>query len=128
MTDAKPAPGTIGWVDLTVDDALEIRDFYAAVVGWTHGGVSMGDYDDFNMQVPTTSVPVAGVCHKRGSNADLPSQWLIYVNVADLDQSMSRCRDLGGSVISGPKVMAGMGRFCVIQDPAGAVMALFEPA
>ena len=128
MSDApKPAAGTIGWLDLTVDNAKEIRDFYQAVTGWTVGAVSMGDYDDYNMQVPSTSTPVAGVCHKRGGNADLPSAWMVYVNVADLDESMQRCHDLGGKVISGPKGMGNMGRYCIIEDPAGAVMALFEP-
>ncbi len=32
-----------------------------------------------------------------------------------------------GKIISGPKDMAGYGRFCTIEDPAGAVCALFEP-
>ena len=30
MADAgKPAIGSIGWIDLTVDDAERVRDFYA---------------------------------------------------------------------------------------------------
>jgi large conductance mechanosensitive channel protein len=29
-----PAPGSIGWLDLTVEDAPRLRDFYSAVVGW----------------------------------------------------------------------------------------------
>jgi len=28
MSDPKPAPGTIGWIDLTVDDAPGLRDFW----------------------------------------------------------------------------------------------------
>jgi hypothetical protein len=125
MTD-RPQPGTIAWVDLTVANADDVRDFYRAVIGWKPAEVTMGEYMDYSMTVADTGVPTAGVCHKRGMNAELPSQWLIYVNVADLDRSMRECRANGGQVIVGPKDMGVQGRYCVIQDPAGAVMALIE--
>ncbi len=117
--------GEIGWIDLTVDDANGVRDFYEQVVGWNAEPVSMGEYDDFNMCPAGSADGVAGVCHARGSNADLPAQWLIYITVDDIDASMARCRNLGGSVLAGPKDLSG-GRFCVIQDPAGAVAALYQ--
>jgi predicted enzyme related to lactoylglutathione lyase len=48
--------------------------------------------------------------------------------VADLEASMDRCRELGGDVVAGPSGMGSYGRYCVIRDPAGAHLALFEPA
>ena len=33
MSD-KTAAGKIGWIDMTVDDAPAVREFYEAVVGW----------------------------------------------------------------------------------------------
>jgi len=124
----KAGVGSVTWTDLAVEDAERIRDFYSAVVGWTASGVDMGGYDDFNMNDPVTGAPVAGVCHARGGAADLPPVWLIYVNVEDIEKSIARCVELGGQVISGPKGMGGQGRYCVIRDPAGAALALFEPA
>ena len=118
--------GRIGWVDLTVPNADEIRDFYEEVVGWKHSEVPMGEYSDFNMSSPDTNEPKAGVCHARGMNAGLPAQWMIYITVANLDRSMENCRSRGGKVILGPREMPGYGRYCMIQDPAGAVAALFE--
>ena len=120
--------GTIGWTDLTVDDAEALRDFYRDVVGWEPEPVSMDGYYDFNMKTPASGRPVVGVCHRRGTNADLPAQWLIYITVADLDASIERCRERDGRLLVGPKGMGGHGRYCVIRDPAGAVAALFEPA
>jgi len=118
--------GKIGWFDLTVEDAPAIRDFYAKVVGWKPEGISMGDYEDFNMTVPATGEPAAGICHARGENAELPSQWLIYITVADVERSAEACLDSGGTVIVGPKSM-GDGKFCVIEDPNGSVAALYQP-
>ena len=122
-----PPVGTIGWLDLTVKDSRRLRDFYAAVVGWKPTEVDMGGYADYCMNRPADGQTVAGVCHARGANADLPPQWLIYINVASLKTSLARCRKLGGKVICPARKLMG-GRMAVIRDPAGAVAALYEPA
>lgn len=122
----RPTTGTLGWFDLTVDDAESIRDFYKDVVGWSSSPLSMGDYDDYVMATPD-GTPVSGVCHAKGTNAGLPAQWLLYVNVDDIEASRTACTEHGGKLITDVKHMKGQGSYCVIEDPAGAVMALFEP-
>ena len=79
-------PGTIGWIDLTVDDAEGVRDFYQEVVGWKSDPVDMGDYNDYSM-VPTEGDAVAGICHARGGNAAMPSTWTIYIIVENHQES-----------------------------------------
>jgi predicted enzyme related to lactoylglutathione lyase len=128
MSDPKkPEAGTIGWSDLTVENADAVRDFYAEVVGWKPEALSMGDYSDYVMVAAGTGDGVAGICHARGMNAGLPSQWLVYIVVDDLDHSLRRCAEMGGKLLREPRDMGPQGRYCVIQDPAGAVAALFEP-
>lgn len=123
----KPDVGSIAWTDLTIPNAEEIRDFYANVVGWQHEPVDMGGYSDFNMISPTGGNPVAGICHARGVNEGLPAQWLIYLTVADIQLSVARCLERGGKILVPVKNMGSHGKYCVIQDPAGAVTALIEP-
>ena len=122
----KPGLGSLVWQDLTVPNALEVRDFYCQVVGWTYTDHDMGDYADFNINLPETGQTVAGICHAQGPNANVPPQWLVYIAVNDVAQSAQRCLDLGGRVLDGPRSM-GDQTFCVIQDPAGAVAALIGP-
>lgn len=125
----QPDPlGSIAWLDLTVRDAQRVGEFYAKVVGWKPQGLDMGGYEDFVMTMPASGEAAAGVCHARGVNKDLPPQWLVYVRVKSVTASARRCTKLGGRVLRGPTKMGPSGRFCVIRDPAGAVMALFEPA
>jgi len=113
MTDtARLTVGTVAWFDLTVSDAVEVRDFYQAVVGWTTSPVDMGGYQDFCMHPPAGGEPIAGVCHARGSKADL-------------EGSLGVCRARSGAVLAGPKSM-GTARYAVIRDPAGAVVALYQ--
>jgi predicted enzyme related to lactoylglutathione lyase len=125
--EAGAVPGMIGWADVTVEDAEGLRDFYQAVVGWLPSYVPMDGYDDYTMSAPATEAPVAGICHARGADAALPPQWLLYIRVADLEKSLDRCVELGGKLLTPTRDM-GEGRYCVIQDPAGAVAALFEPS
>jgi predicted enzyme related to lactoylglutathione lyase len=119
--------GAVCWTDLTVPDAERVADFYRRVVGWTSTPCDMDGYSDHCMNTPAGGQTVAGICHARGVNADLPPQWLIYIVVADVDESAEACARLGGAVLAGPREMAGQGRFCVIRDPAGAVAALISP-
>lgn len=123
----RPKPGTIGWHDLTVPDAPALRDFYASVIGWTPEPVEMDGYEDFNMATDD-GVPVAGVCHADGPNTDLPPCWLMYVHVDDLDRAMAACTEAGGTIVGDERGSPEYGRFCVIRDPAGAHLALFEAA
>ena len=66
----------------------------------------MGEYSDYSMNEPVSGRSVAGVCHARGENADLPAQWLVYVVVESLDASLRECLARGGSVVAGPKTRA----------------------
>jgi predicted enzyme related to lactoylglutathione lyase len=120
----KPKPGTIAWTDLTVEDADKIRDFYSKVTGWKPEPVAMGDYQDFNMTLAGSGEPVAGICHARGGNREIPASWMIYIVVEDLEQSVARVRELGGEVLVAPR--GSQARFCIIRDPAGAVAALYQ--
>jgi predicted enzyme related to lactoylglutathione lyase len=119
--------GVVGWFDLTIDDAENVKAFYESVVGWESSGTDMGGYYDYCMSPPGSSEPVAGICHRRGPNESIPPQWLIYVNVEDLDASIKKCEELGGKIVSGPRDMGSFGRMCVIEDPAGAVCAIIQP-
>ena len=127
MSEGRAAKiGTIGWIDLTVPEAQQMRDFYSAVVGWEAEEVDMGEYADFTMKSPD-GAGRAGVCHSRGGNDGIPQAWMIYINVDDLDQSLEACRARGGEVLGEIRSMGAAGRYAFIRDPGGAACALFEP-
>ena len=119
-------PGTISWADLTVPDATAVRDFYQAVVGWAVSDVEMGGYSDFAMHPEPGGPMVAGICHARGGNADLPPVWLVYITVTDLDASLAAGAAGGGSILGGARSAGPGARYAIIRDPAGAACALFE--
>lgn len=130
MTEAstkKYVAGSLISTDLTVPNAEQIRDFYKAVIGWESEEMPLSDeggsYADYVLKDAEGNW-VSGVCHKRGANQDLPAQWIVYINVADVEQSVKKCIELGGQVLKEAKNADGSYQYALIQDPAGAVLAV----
>ncbi|KAA3635094.1 MAG: VOC family protein [Calditrichaeota bacterium] len=124
MTESKI--GTIGWIDLTVDNAVDVKNFYAKVTGWTEHAFSMGDYDDFMMIPKDSENPVSGICHRKGGNADIPKGWMLYIVVDNLEQSVADVNALGGQVLTDVKNYGDQGKYVYIKDPSGSCCALFQ--
>ena len=123
------AAGRISWLSLTVSDALATRDFYRQVVGWSARDVEREDddgrYADFDL-FDDGGNPAARICHARGVNLGLPPNWLIFVPVDDLAESLRRVRDGGGRIIKSTRTNDGEYADAVIRDPVGAFFALVQ--
>jgi len=125
MSEEKKQLGSIVWTDLTIPNATEVKDFYKSVIGWDSQDFSLGDYNDYVVCNEGTENAVAGICHAKGSNANIPPVWLVYVSVANVEESVAKVKALGGEVLEGPRLMDG-NNFAIIKDPAGAIMAIIE--
>jgi predicted enzyme related to lactoylglutathione lyase len=60
--------------------------------------------------------------------AAVPPFWMPYFQVVDCDASTAKATELGGQVTVKPMDIPNTGRFSVITDPQGAVLAMFTPA
>ncbi|HEY4538919.1 MAG TPA: VOC family protein [Faecalibacter sp.] len=118
--------GKILWSDLTVENAEEIKNFYKEVVGWDEKHVPMKDgeedYVDYGMGCNEEGV--AGICHKRGRNRAIPSQWIMYIQVEDVAHSLNKVLELGGKLIHEARKKDGSYFYVIVEDPAGAVFGL----
>lgn len=130
MTDTshkKITTGAIVSADLTVLQTEQIRDFYKAVIGWETQDMPLEDegeaYADYIMK-DADGKWVGGVCHKRGMNADLPPQWIVYIQVEDIGASVEKCLAHGGSVVKEMKGEDGTWYYALISDPSGAILGL----
>ncbi|WP_448550189.1 VOC family protein [Thalassotalea fusca] len=117
--------GEMAWLDLSIANAKEVSEFYQNVIGWQVQEVSMGDYADYAMVCAASGEPVAGVCHAKGPNQDLPPAWLPYFLVEDIEQAIEQVTASGGALVTKLKSM-GNDKYVVIKDPAGAVCAIYQ--
>src|SRR5690554_2316429 len=118
--------GSIISTDLTGPHADELIEFYQQVVGWESESLTMkdelGTYSDYVMKDKEGNW-VAGVCHSRGSNKDLPSQWIVYIHVENVEESIRKCKELGGKIVKESKNSEGAYQYALLEDPYGAVLA-----
>jgi uncharacterized protein len=112
-------PGTFCWVDVATTDRARAKAFYAALFGWEADDVPGGQGTTYT-RARVGGEPVAGIYELP------PPRWTSYVCVEDADATVARARELGGRVEAEPFDVGG-GRRTEITDPAGAVVAIWEP-
>jgi predicted enzyme related to lactoylglutathione lyase len=126
-TATRYANGVFCWTELHSADQPASRAFYTQLFGWAttettnpHGGTySTAD---------VAGKKVAGIQEMDAqSKADgVPSHWLNYMAVDQLDAFTRKAEGLGAKAIHGPFDVLDLGRAVVLQDPAGAFLALWQ--
>jgi predicted enzyme related to lactoylglutathione lyase len=122
------APGAFCWIELATTDPAGAKRFYADVLGWEFadtgvpGGadaytmVRLGDKELGGMYALTDELKSQGV----------PPHWLSYISVDDANESTDRAEKAGAEIKMGPIDVHDIGRMSVIQDPTGAVFAVWQ--
>ncbi|MCK4413850.1 MAG: VOC family protein [Candidatus Eisenbacteria sp.] len=119
----KPGAGTFCWYELMTRDPEQAKQFYPEIFGW-----ELEKYDAPGRPYWMFSAgekAVAGI-EEIPAGADFPEHWLSYVAVADVDATAKRAAELGGQVYKEPTDIPNIGRFAVLADPTGGVIALFK--
>ena len=111
-------PGVPCWVDNLVPDPAEAMRFYGELLGWEFDGPGPGDYYVAKLR----GRDVAGV---GAQPPGVPAAWNTYVSVASADEV---ARAAAGHVRLEPFDALPAGRVGVLEDPAGAVIGVWEPA
>lgn len=125
--DPADAPATRGrwlWNELHTSDPTRALSFYEKVLGFFHRSLDMGPDGTYHI-LSRGGVDRGGVTsHLPGG---VPPHWLPYVDVDDADATIARARKLGATITVGPEDIPGIGRFGVLKDPTGAVLAIMKP-
>ena len=119
------APGTFCWIELATSDAASARSFYTGLFGWGVNEFPMGDMGTYYI-FQQSGADCAAMYQMGADMQGMPPNWLSYVSVASADATTDKAKELGGTVINGPFDVYDMGRMTVLQDPQGAVFALWE--
>ncbi|MEM9724031.1 MAG: VOC family protein [Pseudomonadota bacterium] len=126
------------WTDLSTFDLAQAKADYEQIFGWRFDG--SGDYSVAQAPSETSSraAPWSALREARAIAAafpmpealaarGMPSFWMSYVGVADLDVCLAATRAWPGATIElGPEPVPGGGRFALIRDPAGAGFSVLE--
>ena len=114
-------PGAASWVECLSSDPPVARAFYEALFGWK-GEEGSGGYVVFTLD----GERVGGLMATPVSlPPDAPSYWLVYFAVADVAATCEAAPDAGAVVLE-PVHDIPEGRFAVLEDPTGAVFAVYQ--
>jgi predicted enzyme related to lactoylglutathione lyase len=119
-------PVSLTWTELHTRDLEAAKAFYPKVFGF---GIKENDMPGGGKYVEwqINGRSIAGAMNMESQMPpNVPSYWLVYFTVANLDQIIKRAQELGGKVLS-PPIDIPQGRFAVLTDPQGATFAAIQP-
>ncbi len=114
------APGALVWNELASPDLDGSSAFYGGLFGWT-----IAPFE-------ASPMPYLSIRNGDANNGGIrelappgaPPHWLVYFGVEDIDAGVAKVQELGGTTLVGPQDIQ-IARIAVLQDPQGAVFALY---
>jgi len=101
-------------------DGKALQRYYSELFGWALDANNPGGY---GMTDPATTGPAVGI----GSTPDGSTGHVTgYVRVADINQTLAKVADLGGTVVMPKFSPDGSAQLALVADPEGHVVGLTE--
>lgn len=130
MSDMQIPHGTFCWHELMTRDTDAATRFYTELFGWSSSVSDIGA-TKYTLFAPAgakdSKESIAGMMAITGPEFEgVPPNWLSYVAVEDIAATTERVTKLGGQVRVPVTPIPTIGKFAVIADPTGAVIALFQ--
>lgn len=115
-------PGFLVWEEVMSKDLDAVLEFYPKVFGWKAQQVEGSDpaywlfTSDGRMNAGAMAMP-------EMVPDEVPSHWMHYIEVEDVDATAARAEELGGVITAAP-FEVGVGRIAVLTDPHGATFSV----
>jgi predicted enzyme related to lactoylglutathione lyase len=114
-------PGLLSWNELASPDLDASAGFYTELFGWK--------VEPFEgMEMPYMTIQTKDGHGNGGIRPAMPPgsppHWLVYFGTDDIDTTLGKASELGATELVGSTDI-GIGKIAVLQDPQGAVFALF---
>jgi len=121
--DVPTQHGTVSWYELLTTDVDAAIKFYTQILGWTTEESPLPDGSKYVL-IKLNGKPVGGIMKTPPQAQGVPPYWGLYVTVNDVDTAAQQVQELGGKILVPPTDLPENTRFCVIQDPQGAVIEI----
>lgn len=120
--------GVFNWVDLSTPDPAGAKAFYSGLFGWDAQDLPIDTGGVYTMMfIDGHSVAGMGEHQPEMKAQGIPAFWTSYVKYDDVDSVAARVEDAGGTLMMPPMDVMDQGRMAMFQDPAGAVVGIWQP-
>ena len=117
------AHGTPCWVDVTSPELDQAIEFYTGLFGWEAHTAPQPEAGGYTMFTLHGKYVAAGSPPQQEGT---PAHWTTYLASDDVDDTATKIRDAGGTVLADPFDVFDSGRMAVAQDPTGAVFGVWQ--
>lgn len=125
-----PKHGEICWQELNTKNLEQAKNFYGELLGWNLE-------QSKNSPVPYLEIHLGDraqggmmeISRDWGENWEkIPSAWMTYIAVDDVDATIEKINLNGGSICVAPFDAPGVGRLAVVKDPSGTAFSIIKLA
>lgn len=121
------AHGDFVWCDLSSFELDKAKSFYGNLFSWRFAPLPQPDGSNY-LSASIAAGEQAGLFEMpaRFQEMGLPSFWMSYIEVDDVDEAIQRAQEHGGKIELGPIVFDEEARIALIRDPLGAGFTVIE--
>jgi len=113
-------PGALVWNELSSPDLDASSAFYSGLFGWEVAPFE-GSPEPY-LAIKNGDASNGGIRELTPPGA--PPHWLVYLGTEDIDASLTKVEQLGGTKLAGP-IDIQIAKIAIVQDPQGATFALY---
>jgi hypothetical protein len=114
-------PSTPTWNECVTSDVAAAVAFYGAVLGMGSEAMEMGAEGSYTVLTDVNGRQIGGCMDLAMLPDGVPPHWNVYFNVEDVDASVAKAGELGGTTVVPAMDVPGVGRMSMIADPQGAM-------
>lgn len=124
--EVRTQQGMFSWNELLAKDVEGAKSFYTQLFGW-EAEDSTSDGNTYTVfKIGDEQVAGLMAMPPQAQEMGAPPFWGCYVTVDDVDATAEKAQQLGATILAPPMDAGGVGRFCLIQDPQGAVISFIK--
>jgi predicted enzyme related to lactoylglutathione lyase len=114
-------------LELGTTDRGAAKNVYSSLFGWAAEDMPMGPDTYTIFRLGGNDMGGAYPLMEEQVDAKVPPHWMLYIRVESADAAAAKAVKLGAQQIVPPSDIPNVGRFAVLQDPAGAHISVFQP-
>ena len=118
-------PGVPCWIDTSQPDPAAAAEFYGSLFGWELEDVMPPEAGSHYFMARIRGLDV-GAVGSIPEGAPQVATWNTYIWVDSADETTSKAREAGGSVVMEPFDVMDAGRMAVLTDPEGAMFMVWQ--
>lgn len=118
--------GAFSWCELSTSDTEAAKQFYGKLFNWTLEPAPVSTPEMQYTLVKCGDQPMGGIMKMPDQCAGTPPHWGVYVTVDDVDATAKMAEELGAKICLSPQDIPQVGRFCMLQDPQGAMLSVIS--